>query len=77
MRRLRRAVENTPTVLVALEPVSCAPSCASLILEMKLGRPNWSGTPNCSRLLAGAQFEASPRKPVASAVAAFQARALG
>lgn len=75
--RLRRAVENTPTVLVALEPVSCAPSCASLVLEMKPGRPNWSGTPDCSQLLAGARFEATPRKPVASATAAFQALALG
>ncbi len=75
--RLRRAVENTPTVLVALGQVSCAPSCASLILETKPVRLNWSGTPDCSRLLKGALFEAGPRKPVASAVAAFQARALG
>lgn len=75
--RLRRAVENTPTVLLALEPVSCAPSCASLILEMKLERPNWSGTPDCSRLLTGARFEVCPRKPAASAPAAFQVQALG
>jgi len=75
--RLQRAVENTPTVLVALEPVSCAPSCASLILEMKPGRPHWRGAPECSLLLSGARFEAGPRKPVASAVAAFHARALG
>ena len=75
--RLRRALENTPTVLVALGQVSCASSCASLVLELKQGRLNWSGTPDCSRLLKGALFEAGPRKPVVSAVAAFQARALG
>ena len=75
--RLRRAVENTPTVLVALEQVSCASSCASLLLEMRPGRPHWRGTPGCSRLLAGMRFEAVPRKPAASAAAAFEAQALG
>jgi len=90
--RLRRAVENTLTVLVALEQVSCAPSCASLILETRPGRPIWSGTPECSRLLEGARFEAGPRKranwgqaapstvgrcSLSPVSAAFQARALG
>lgn len=75
--RLRRAIEDTPTVLVVLAQTPCASSCASLVLEMKQGRLNWSGTPGCSRLLEGAMFEAGPRKPVSSAAAAFQARALG
>ena len=74
--RLQRAVENTPTMLVALEQVSCAPSCASLVLEMKPQRLNWSGMPECSQLLRGARFEASPRKPMGSAAAAFQAQAI-
>jgi len=74
--RLQRAVENTPTMLVALEQVSCAPSCASLVLGMKPQRLNWSGTPECSQLLRGARFEASPRKPMGSAAAAFQAQAI-
>ena len=75
--RLRRAIENTPTVLVLVGQTSCAPSCASLILELKKGRATWSGTPGCSRLLRGALFEVSRRKPVASASAAFQVRAMG
>ncbi len=41
--RLRRAVEHTPTVLVAVERQSNARTCASLVLECKRERIAWSG----------------------------------
>jgi len=41
--RLRRAVENTPTVLVAVARQSNAKTCASLMLECKRERIAWSG----------------------------------
>jgi recombination protein RecA len=41
--RLRRAVENTPTVLVAVARQSNAKTCASLMLECKRERIRWSG----------------------------------
>jgi len=43
--RLRRAVEHTPTVLVAVARQSNAKTCASLTLECKRERAAWSGTP--------------------------------
>jgi recA bacterial DNA recombination protein len=46
--RLRRAVENTPTVLVALARESNARTCASLQLECRRERAEWSGSkPGC------------------------------
>src|SRR5438093_13359187 len=33
--RFRRAIENTPTVLVVTTPVSCVRSCAAMALELK------------------------------------------
>jgi hypothetical protein len=41
--RLRRAVEHTPTVLVALARQSNAKTCASLQLECRRERVEWSG----------------------------------
>ncbi len=70
--RLRRAIENTPTILIVVEPEPYARSCASLLLEMRTDRIAWSGAPN-SRLLRGISWTAAPRKPVRSAVAAFGA----
>lgn len=43
--RLRRAVEHTPTVLVAVARQSNAKTCASLILECRRERLAWSGAP--------------------------------
>jgi hypothetical protein len=40
--RFRRAVENTPAVLVALEQESCARTCASLVLRLGFGGLQWS-----------------------------------
>jgi recombination protein RecA len=51
--RLRRAVENTPTVLVTLARQSNAKTCASLILECKRERAAWSGTPRRVREIHG------------------------
>jgi recombination protein RecA len=51
--RLRRAVENTPTVLVSVARQSNAKTCASLQLECTRERAAWSGALHSSRLLRG------------------------
>jgi recombination protein RecA len=43
--RFRRAVEDTPTVLVLLEQESNAKSCASLGLRLEAGAAGWSPMP--------------------------------
>src|SRR5580704_6824119 len=40
--RFRRAVENTPTILLLLGEESCAKSCASLVLRCERKADNWS-----------------------------------
>ena len=40
--RFRRAVENTPTILLLLGEESCAKSCASLVIRCKRRVDNWS-----------------------------------
>jgi recombination protein RecA len=40
--RFRRAVENTPTILLLLGEESCAKSCASLVLRCQRRADNWS-----------------------------------
>jgi hypothetical protein len=67
--RLRRAIEPTRTVLVLLEQLANARTAASLVLEMKAGQADWSGTARVSQLLRGATHKASLRKPVGSEVA--------
>jgi hypothetical protein len=42
--RFRRAVEDTPTVLMVLEQESNAKTCASLVLRLKAGAAHWSTT---------------------------------
>ncbi len=42
--RFRRAIENTPTVLMVITPVTCVRSCAALILELKQETVVWPGT---------------------------------
>jgi recombination protein RecA len=42
--RFRRAVEDSPTVLMLLEQESNAKTCASLVLRMDAGRARWSMT---------------------------------
>ena len=41
--RFRRAIENTPTVLLVLTPVAVVRSCAALALELKKERALWPG----------------------------------
>ena len=40
--RFRRAIENTPTILLLLGEESCAKSCASLVLRCQRKGDNWS-----------------------------------
>lgn len=42
--RLRRAVENTPTILMAIEQESNAKTCASLVLHLDSQEIRWSQT---------------------------------
>jgi hypothetical protein len=42
--RFRRAIENTPTVLLVLTPVACARSCAAMALELKHEAAVWAAT---------------------------------
>jgi hypothetical protein len=74
--RLRRVVENTPTVLVALEREPNAKTCASLALELRAGGIQWSGAAGCSQLLRGVSYAADRRKPACPGTAAFGAQAL-
>lgn len=69
--RLRRAVEHTPTVLVALEREPNAKTCASMVLEMRREKPLWSGAPGCSELLRGLRIQAERRKPAGAVKAVF------
>jgi len=57
--RLRRAVEHTPTVLLAIERQQNAGTCASLTLECARERMEWSGARATSRLLRGIRVRAT------------------
>jgi recombination protein RecA len=71
--RLRRAVENTPTVLLTIAQQSNAKTCASLMLECVRDRVEWvGGTP----LLRGMHVRVTRRKPVREVTAGFQAAAV-
>ena len=74
--RFRRAVEDTPTVLIVIEQQPHAGSCASLILEMTRTGVAWSGYGDCSRLLRGFTLRAERRKPSRAAGAIFQTHAV-
>jgi hypothetical protein len=73
--RLRRAVEHTPAVLVAVARQSNAKTCASLILECARQRAAWSGAPG-ARLLRGIRVHVTRRKPSRAVAASFDAREL-
>jgi len=87
--RFRRAVEKTPTILLAIEQESCAKTCASLVLHLAAGRSAVctqaeAGEPlSHGNLLAGLEVEAEilrasgfnlQRKPVRAMRAEFAAR---
>jgi hypothetical protein len=56
--RLRRAVEHTSTVFVALACQPNARTCASLVLECGRASESWSGARGISRLLRTTEFRA-------------------
>jgi recombination protein RecA len=74
--RFRRAIENTPTILVIAGKETFAKSCALLMLEMKRKRAVWTGAPGFE-LLREVEIEATPRKPVRPVTANFKAQAIG
>jgi RecA DNA recombination protein len=74
--RLRRAVEHTSTVLVALARQPNAKTCASLVVECARERAAWSGACGCSHLLRGMEVRMASRKPARHATVRFRARAL-
>lgn len=71
--RLRRAVENTPTVLVTVAQQSNAKTCASLMLECARDRVTWSGG---TLVLRGMRVRVARRKPAREITASFHAKAL-
>jgi len=70
--RCRRAVENTPTVLLVLEETAHVKSCASMSIEMEQEGIRWSGN-----LLDEIRYRAGVKKPVRMAPVDFSAQALG
>ncbi|MBI2680726.1 MAG: hypothetical protein HYX25_06935 [Candidatus Solibacter usitatus] len=74
--RLRRVVEHTPTVLIALEREPNTKTCASLALDLRGSRIHWSGAPGCSHLLRGLSCAAERLKPVGARPVMFGARTL-
>jgi hypothetical protein len=42
--RFRRAIEDTPTVLLVMTPIACARSCAAMALELKNEGTIWPAT---------------------------------
>ena len=42
--RFRRAIEDTPTVLLVMTPISCTRSCAAMALELKNEGAMWPAT---------------------------------
>ncbi len=77
--RLRRAIEDTPSVLVVLEREQTVKSCAALVMEMSAEGAAWSGARGISRLLRGTRMEAAlPRKPACAVERIrFEAKAIG
>ncbi len=73
--RLRRAIENTPSILIVIEQEPLAKTCASLVLEIQKKKTNWAGRLCPGRLLDGTLHRLAARKPVHSAAAAFALRA--
>ena len=62
--RFRRAIENTPTVLLVVTPVPCTRSCAALVLEVKNEGPFWPNTVSFVLENSGAKLtmkETTPR----------------
>jgi hypothetical protein len=74
--RLRRAVENTPTVLISVARQSNAKTCASLQLECARERIDWSGVRHSSRLLRAITARATSMQRSKTCSPVFTATAL-
>lgn len=74
--RLRRAVENTPTVMVSLALESNARTCASLVIECGRTRANWSGARGVSRLMRGVEVRARVKKRRTECSPVYTAKAI-
>ena len=82
--RLRRAVEHTPTVLLAVARQSNAKTCASLMLECAREGTEWAGESPappagqeaCPTLLRGIRVHIARRKPGRAVAASFLCGAL-
>jgi recombination protein RecA len=74
--RLRRAVEHTPTVLLAITRQSNAGSCASLTLACARERVEWSGARATSRLLLGMRVRATSTHRRKACSPVFMAKAI-
>jgi recombination protein RecA len=61
--RFRHAVQNTNSVLVVLDQVPYARSCAALSLEARREQTIWSGAQNCSQLFHGMRLHIEQHKP--------------
>ena len=73
--RFRRAIETTPSVLLVAGREPAAKACASLLIEIRRDRVEFSGTAPF-QYLRRARFEARCRKPVRAQAAAWDADAL-
>ncbi|HEY2016853.1 MAG TPA: hypothetical protein VGH38_25285 [Bryobacteraceae bacterium] len=74
--RLRRAVEHTPTVLVALARQPNAKTCASLVLECKREQVAWSGGLASSRLLRAIEVRVASTQRRKACSPVFMAKAI-
>lgn len=73
--RLRRAVENTPTVFLALARRQNAKTCATLAVECVRERAGWSGR-QCGRLFRGIRVRAAATERRKTCTPVFTARAI-
>ena len=74
--RLRRAVEHTPTVLLALARQSNAKTCASLQLECVPQQTQWTGAPGVSRLLSALEVRVNAIQKTKQCSSLFMAPAI-
>jgi hypothetical protein len=78
--RYRRAVENTQTALLAIGSQTLSASCATLVLEMELGKPRCGGkegAPPIAAPLLGLELTIKKRKPFPPAKAQKIVTSLG
>jgi hypothetical protein len=74
--RLRRAVEHTPTVFIALARQANARTCASLVIECSRANAGWSGARGVSRLLRTVRFQARSTQKRMQCTPVFTAQAI-